>query len=779
MQPGAATRVVAVLGPTNTGKTHRAVQAMLDHDSGMIGLPLRLLAREVYDRVTPIVGESAVALVTGEEKRVPPRPRYWVCTVEAMPVDLSVDFVAVDEIQLAGHAERGHVFTDRLLHARGRLETWFMGADTMRPLVRALVPEAELTSHPRLSALRATPPSTLGGLPPRSAVVAFSMARVYEIAERIRHRRGGAAVVLGALSPRARNAQVGIYQAGEVDYLVATDAIGMGLNLDVTHVAFADLRKFDGREARDLEPAELAQIAGRAGRHLADGSFGVLSPTPPLPREVTRNIEQHRFPTQRHLVWRNSALDTSSLDALVASLKRPSSSELLKLVDRAEDFSTLSELAARPEIRCLADAPERVQLLWDLCQIPDFRQLMLSHHANLVAELFEQLVGPSERLDEDWLERRIARLDDAEGDIDTLLSRMAFVRTWTYVTSHGQWVRDATRFQARTRAIEDRLSDALHERLVERFVKQARTSATSARETVSRRTNNTSPKAHPFDRLEELRASLFGEQPGTMADGLEAAADADHTALSVDPEGRVAFAGRQLARLLRGADVLHPEVRVEVNEAVAAGVRMRLLRRLRAYSRDLVEEVLAPLRDARLAEVSPAARGLLYQLEQGLGTLPRASAAEQLAALSDADVRLLAQVGVRLGTRYVYLPARVKPRWLVARSALWSAFSAPTTLPALPTPSQVSLALSERPTRELSESYLTLGYPVIAKRAIRVDVAERISARTRDPRTPDSTREVARWLGASERDAREVLRALGSPRPRARRRRRKGQSPAV
>ena len=770
MQPGAPAPVVAVLGPTNTGKTHRAVQAMLEHDSGMIGVPLRRLAREVYDRITPLVGESAVALVTGEEKRIPPRPRFWVCTVEAMPMDRAVDFLAVDEIQLAAHAERGHVFTDRLLHARGRKETWFMGADTMRPMFRALLPQASIQSHPRLSRLSGVPPSTLGGLPPRSAVVAFSMARVYEIAERIRHRRGGAAVVLGALSPRARNAQVGIYQAGEVDYLVATDAIGMGLNLDVSHVAFADLRKFDGRDARELTPAELAQIAGRAGRHLSDGSFGVLSPTRPLPHDVVRSIERHQFPPERTLVWRSAELDTSSLDALVRSLKRGSPSELLRLVDRADDFATLVELTARPEIRELADAPERVALLWDLCQIPDYRQLLISHHANLVAELFAQLTGKDARLDRDWLERRIRRLDDDEGDIDTLLSRMAFVRTWTYVTSHGGWVQNAAELQARTRAIEDRLSDALHQRLVERFVKQTSKSATSGPSRAARRTD----KSNPFERLEELRAKLFGQEEEPSTDALSAALDAEHSALSVDALGRVSFEGQSLGRLSRGSDVLHPDVRVDVEGTLSAGVRLRLTRRLTAFGRDLVEDVLAPLRDARLAEVSPAARGLVYQLEQGLGTAARKSAADQIAALTADDRRILNEAGVRLGQRYVYLPARVKPRWLVARSALWSAYA--SSLPLLPGPSQVSIVLSESPARELDQSYLTLGYPVIAGRAIRVDVAERIASRAREPE--GAARDVARWLGTSERDATRVLAAVGRRSKRPRRRRRAKSPPA-
>ena len=368
--------ITALLGPTNTGKTHQAIGRLLEHRTGMIGLPLRLLAREVYDRVAAQVGEAAVALVTGEEKRVPTRPRYWVCTVESMPVGHEVDFVAVDEIQLAAHRERGHVFTDRLLHARGERETMFLGADTMTDIVRALVPTAQIERHPRFSRLRGLPPCELAALPPRSAVVAFSAAQVYELAEKLRRRKGGAAVVLGALSPRTRNAQVAMYQAGEVQYMVATDAIGMGLNMDVDQVAFGSLTKFDGKVLRPLEPAELAQIAGRAGRYTRDGSFGVLAGVPPIPAPVVAQIEGHRFPPIERLVWRSSDLDFSTVDALQASLRQRPTRPHLRLVERSDDADSLAELALVPELRALASSPERVSLLWDVCRIPDFRKLL-------------------------------------------------------------------------------------------------------------------------------------------------------------------------------------------------------------------------------------------------------------------------------------------------------------------------------------------------------------------------------------------------------------------
>ena len=435
-------KLVALLGPTNTGKTHRAVERLLEHRTGMIGLPLRLLAREVYDKLSVRAGEQAVALVTGEEKRVPPQPRYWVCTVEAMPLDRRVDFLAVDEIQLATHVERGHVFSDRLLHARGRVETWFLGSSTLRPMVAALVPEARIQSHTRLSTLRHRGRLKVSGLPPRTAIVAFSMARVWDLAERVRARRGGAAVVLGALSPRARNAQVALYQSGEVDYLVATDAIGMGLNLDVDHVAFAELTKFDGRGSRHLDKVEVGQIAGRAGRHLNDGTFGTLAPAEPFSPSMASSIEQHRFPAARRVMWRNRDLDFTTVDALLGSLaQRPARPEL-RLTARAADSDALRSLAYDQTIRAHASSAEGVRLLWDVCRIPDYRQLVLEDHVALLGDVFRQLVGPRGRLSADWMERRIGPLDNITGAIDDLLARLAFIRTWTYIAHRPAWVVD-------------------------------------------------------------------------------------------------------------------------------------------------------------------------------------------------------------------------------------------------------------------------------------------------------------------------------------------------
>src|SRR6478735_7143798 len=571
-----ATESVALLGPTNTGKTHRAVERMLDHTSGMIGLPLRLLAREVYDRVSARIGEDRVALVTGEEKRVPRRPDYWVCTTEAMPLSQEVDFVAVDEVQLACHDERGHVFTERLLHARGRRESWFMGSSTMRPLLEKMVPAARHQEHPRLSRLSFAGSSKLQRLPKRSVVVAFSVPELYQLAHRLRALRGGAAVVLGALSPRARNAQVAMFQAGEVDYLVATDAIGMGLNLDVGHVAFASLRKFDGRNARGLEDAELAQIAGRAGRYLRDGSFGTLSPLE-LPLHTAQRIEQHRFEPVRRIRYRNAELDFSSSTALLASLEAPPPAAYLAAVPDALDLHSLRALLEHPRVREHARNPEALERLWAVCQIPDFRHILFEVHLELLREIFLALAdGP---LSDDFLAAKTRELTQVGGDVDAIVARIARLRTWAFVVNRSGFCAHSAFWSAHLGALEDQLSEALHSGLVSTFVEKQNKAHRSARPAERRARPTTSEREvdrhHPFAALGKLRLHLTQTGPSTAApDSLEELVDAPHEAFELDARGRVSAQGIALGRLVRGATVTAPNVELAPLAELGAGLRV-------------------------------------------------------------------------------------------------------------------------------------------------------------------------------------------------------------
>src|SRR6201996_3821594 len=463
-------KVTAVLGPTNTGKTFFAIERMLAHKSGMIGLPLRLLAREVYDRIVKLRGENEVALITGEEKIVPKAPRFYVCTVEAMPLDIPVACLVVDEIQLCADPERGHVFTERLLHARGQEETLLLGSDTMRGAIQRFIPKTWFVTRPRFSDLAYTGAKKLTRLPRRSAVVGFSAEDVYGIAEIVRRQRGGAAVVLGALSPRTRNAQVALYQSGDVDFLIATDAIGMGLNMDVDHVAVAAHEKFDGRGFRALTPAEIGQIAGRAGRYMNDGTFGVTGECEPFDEEIVGRIESHRYDPVKVLQWRNAALNFHSIGALLESLDAPPPERGLGRARPASDAIALYHLSAEADIQALASSRATVRRLWEVCQLPDFRKLSADEHAKTVRILFLFLMSDAGHIPDDWMARQIARLDIAEGDVATLSGRLAQIRTFTYATHRPGWTRDSAHWQGETRAIEDRLSDALHERLPQRFI---------------------------------------------------------------------------------------------------------------------------------------------------------------------------------------------------------------------------------------------------------------------------------------------------------------------
>jgi ATP-dependent RNA helicase SUPV3L1/SUV3 len=758
-------RLCALLGPTNTGKTHRAIERMLEFDTGVMGLPLRLLAREVYDRVSTRVGEQAVALVTGEEKRVPARPRYWICTTEAMPESragaLNADFVAVDEIQLMGHPERGHVFTDRLLHTRGKAETWFMGSNTVESLLRTQLSGLHVTRLPRLSKLAHTGPSSLRTLPRRSAVVAFSMPEVYALADALRRRRGGAAVVLGALSPRVRNAQVALYQAGEVDFLVATDAIGMGLNLDIDHVALAGTYKFDGFETRPLESAELAQIAGRAGRYLRDGTFGTLSPEPELARAVVQQLEQHRFPLQSFAYYRNAELDFTSVAALLASLsRRPhgAHSDLLRSAPEGDDVQVLRCFARLPELSQQPPQGERLRALWDVCRVPNYEKRMPEHQAEQLLPLYRQLVQGG-YVAPDFIEERVLRLARYEGDMHVLMDRLSAVRTWTYVTHQSGWLASPGELQARTRELEDKLSDALHERLLERFVEPSerrRKSAGSARPSGS-------AGYHPFASLAALALpSHEGGQAKTRVSWVERLIGAQFDELSLDRRGQLTFEGERVARLTRGQTLLRPGLRLLLPEWVEPGASSRIERRLIAHTRDLVTYLLAPL--ALTVSDSAPLRGLAYQLEQGLGCVQKHQARPQLEALSAEQRALIAEREVVVGRQTVYAAPLLAPQRLVAREALCKAWVGQDD----PCASLSTEALyAKAPPRVDRELALALGFVVLATWVVRCDVLERLLAL----RPEQALEEAVRLLGAGEEEAKAVLKEL----PRARRRRRPGK----
>jgi ATP-dependent RNA helicase SUPV3L1/SUV3 len=726
--------LVAELGPTNTGKTWRAIERMLEHDTGMMGLPLRLLAREVYDKVTARVGEARVALVTGEEKRIPPSPDYWICTVEAMPVGEPVDFLAVDEIQLCAHRERGHVFTDRLLHARGRRETWFLGAETMRPALRALFPEVAFRRSERLSQLRSFGAKSLKSLPPRSAVVAFSTERVYELAHALRELRGGVAVVLGALSPRTRNAQVAMYQAGEVEYLVATDAIGMGLNLDLERVAFASLSKFDGFEQRDLTVDELGQIAGRAGRHVRDGEFGTLTTAPELSPRVVSAIESHHFPAVERLVWRSVELDFTSARALLDSLSVGPPAERFTRVERADDFDALKALAQDAEVLAHANAPAGVELLWDVCRIPDFRKGLLGEHPRLVKELFLQLSRGNGRLSDEWLRRQVDPLDDLKGDLHTLTARLEAIRTWTYISHRSGWLSDADAWQQKTRAIEDALGDALHQRLVERFVHRS-----------AARRRRAPAASGPFSQLAQ-----FLDHGPDEDDFVQRVVQARGDELRVDALGLISFEGATLGKLVRGSDLLTPGVALLDVDARNGGQRARLERRLAACARDVVSEAMGgfPAQALTSAERPPPLRAIAWRFARGLGIVRRDEALLEQVRLLDLDShRRLDELGVRQGARFLLVAKAATAAALERRVLLTALFEERLRPAGLPTAAVVRLDVMRGLHLE------DWGYERVGPVAVRIDALETILA------SPNE--QAVRQLGIEAATGAWLLKELG------------------
>jgi ATP-dependent RNA helicase SUPV3L1/SUV3 len=787
MAPRSDAPVRAILGPTNTGKTYLAIERMCGHSSGVIGFPLRLLAREVYDRVVAIKGEAQVALLTGEERIVPPQARYFLCTAESMPVpggerhgdeDFHRDFAfaAIDEAQLGADPERGHVFTDRMLRARGREETLILGSDTLKPIIRELLPDAEIVSRPRFSTLRYAGSVKLSRLPPRSAVVAFSAEQVYALAEMLRRFRGGAAVVMGALSPATRNAQVAMFQRGEVDYLVATDAIGMGLNMDVTHVAFAGLEKFDGRRDRRLTISEMAQIAGRAGRHQRDGSFGTLGlgsdENAQLSETEIEAIEDHRFRPLDFVYWRNADLDFTDVRSLIASLEAKSDDPVLRSAPEAIDLSVLKLIAEDPAVA--AKRGIQARRLWAVCGLPDFRKVGPMHHSRMVRRLFSY-IGEGGHVPHEWFAAEVARLDNVSGDIEALADRLAGIRSWAYIAHRAGWLKEPAKWADRTREVEARLSDALHERLTQRFVD--RRTAVLVRDIGARGADalpmtvaadgevsvGPEPIGHlsgfefrvdPTARLADKRLLLAAAER-RLGDELERRANAlieagDETfAMVVDDEGGVAVAweGHVLARLAPGRSLLEPALRTaRALDRLSAGTRAALRARLERWLEAQVQRHLGPLE--RLAAAagdrasSPGVRALAAMLADAGGVLPRKAALSAIAHLEQADRQSLHKLKVRLGPLDVFLPPLLKPAAQYWRAALLSVRQG-EPIPPLPAPGAATLGPDADP-RGASIAYRRAG-----RTWVRIDLADRLSSHARKVRSAGGTDPVDSALATS------------------------------
>ncbi|WP_322514832.1 helicase-related protein [Rhodopseudomonas palustris] len=800
--PGAG--VTAVLGPTNTGKTHLAIERMVAHPSGLIGLPLRLLAREVYNKIVDRVGPDAVALVTGEEKIKPPKARFWVSTVEAMPRDLDVSFLAVDEVQIAADLERGHVFTDRLLRRRGRDETLLLGAATMRPIIERLLPGASIVTRPRLSQLEFAGDRKLTRQPRRTAIVAFSADEVYAIAELIKRQHGGAAVVLGSLSPRTRNAQVAMFQSGDVDYLVATDAIGMGLNLDVDHVAFASDRKFDGYQFRRLNPSEFAQIAGRAGRATRDGTFGTTGRCAPFEPELVNALQNHTFDTVKTLQWRNSTLDFASVAALQVSLAETPRHEALTRAPVAEDVRVLDHAARDAEVREMAHGAAAVERLWDVCQVPDYRKIAPAAHAELVTTLYRFLMQKG-RIPDSWFAAQVEQADRTDGGIDTLSARIAQIRTWTFVANRADWLADPEHWQGISRDIENKLSDALHERLTERFVDR-RTSVLMRRlrentmlNTEIGKTGEVIVEGHVIGRLDGFTFAPDAAEAGSDAKALQATAQkalageieqraeklssAPDEQFVLTSDGTVRWTGDAVARLVGADDVLRPRLRIIADDRLAGAPREAVQTRLDLWLKTHIEKILGPLFELGKAEdITGIGRGIAFQLIESLGVIERAKIAAEMKDLDQPSRATLRKYGVRFGAYHIYVPSLLKPAARALASLLWAQkldnvdMSALSGAQHLASSGRTSFPVDKALDRD---AYRVLGYRLCGERAVRVDILERLADLIRpalawregtsgekpagafDGRSFVVTQAMTSLTGSAGEDFASILRALG------------------
>lgn len=800
-----------VLGPTNTGKTHLALERMLAHRSGMVGLPLRLLAREVYDRCVAghfgKIHKADIALITGEEKILPPKARYFICTTEAMPISREVEFIAIDECQLAADPERGHVFTDRILHARGTSETMLLGASTMAPILNRLLDNITIEGRERFSRLAWAGSQKLSRLPRRSAVTAFSADNVYAIAEVMRQRRGGAAVVMGGLSPRTRNAQVEMYQSGEVDFLVATDAIGMGLNMDVDHVAFAQRRKFDGRHHRELSAPELAQIAGRAGRHTSDGSFGVTGDMELFDEELIEQIENHQFEPIKALMWRNPNLDFASIDALLLSLDRPVPRPGLSRAPIAADMQALNLLSHDPETRDLASDEAGVRQLWEVTQIPDFRKTTVGEHSSLIGEIFGFLRRQA-AVPESWLAERIERCDRVDGDLDTLSMRLSHIRSWTYVAQRTHWLDDPVHFQDLSRAVEDRLSDALHVKLMGQFVDRkasALMKRLQGREDISAVIEDNGDILVAEEYMGKLNGlqierdpRLQGAPAGTARAAVEKVASqtlrqraqdicaSADDAFSLSETGGIIWKQAVIAQLQLQLDdkdtanlaYLLPQARLLADEALNGEPRQLVETRVTQWLRQKLAADLGPLFDLHQAkDLEGLARGLAFQLVEHKGNIARADITDLLTRIDQPLRGSLRKLGVRFGAYNVFLPALLKPApaRLLALIALLETQKGDVQTEALQTTLQSALrtlpaaGLTSVKRAELAPViYRAAGFYTTKSRVIRLDMLERLADLIRPLMEADKQRQgfaanehMMSIMGCGADDLTEILTALG------------------
>ena len=738
----------AILGPTNTGKTYYALERMSSYKNGVIGVPLRLLAREIYDRLVSLKGADNVVLNTGEEKIRGKNERYWVCTTEAMPTGQTFEFVAVDEIQLCADAERGHIFTDRLLNSRGSFETLFLGSAVIQDLIKTIIPDIEIISRDRLSKLSYSGKKNISKLGPRSAVVDFSVDKIYEIAEQLRTSKGGAAVVLGALSPKTRNAQVELYQNGDVDHIVATDAIGMGLNLSINNVYFAAMHKFDGRSSRPLNSLEVAQIAGRAGRYTSDGFFGETGSLRGIGEILINEVEDNIFPMLRKIKWRNSKLEFDNVGSLIDSLDLMASQNYLERSQDGSDVSILKFLRVNnPEL--LKELKEDdVKLLWKGCQIPDFRKISNQDHANLIIKIFD-FIRTSGFIPSEWLKMEIDRLNNIQGDIDVLSKRLAFIRTWSFVANINKWSLDSDYFVGITRNVEDKLSDALHLKLTQRFVdlrrsvliKKGMVENFDKNDFELREDSCVYIKGHLFGRMNGFVFNLSGGETVEESKKLMQVVrpflqqhllglvkmfyETSENDIVLDANGQVIWRDSKVGYLEKGFDIFAPKVKLIKSDELEKSEIEKIQRKLDIFIANKIKTLMPNLLNLKNdREFTGAAAGLLHIFLNNLGIVMKSEVLEQYKDIDNRIKAKLKKSGIRFGYKTIYDATLLKPEASKVRICLFNAFHNATEKKVLkPPPGLVTIEYDNHISKQ---QYLVAGFFVAGRRAIRIDMLERL-----------------------------------------------------
>ena len=778
-------KITAVLGPTNTGKTHLAIETMLSFDSGMIGFPLRLLAREVYDKIVKKIGLDKTALITGEEKIIPPNAKYYLCTVESMPIDKHLDFVGVDEIQMCADHERGHIFTDRLLNMRGNKLTMFMGSNTIKSIISRLDDDIEFINRNRLSKLSYAGHKKISRINRKTAIIAFSAEEVYAIAELIRRQKGGAAIVMGSLSPKTRNSQVELYQSGDVDFLVATDAIGMGINMDLDNVYFSNLKKFDGKKLRKLNLAEIGQIAGRAGRYLNDGSFGITGECKEINADDVNQLENHKFEEIQYLFWRNSDLNLNNPVSLIKSLDERPNRGWLRKIHECEDEKALKFFLQDKNFENVKFDKEKLSLLWECCQIPDFVKKTYGNHYEVIANVFKYLSSKKGKITDDYMRLQLMKFDKLEGNVDSLSNRIANVRTWSYVSNKNNWIENQSYWIEKTKLLEDKLSDRLHEELTKTFIdKRASMLARGLKQDMEFDTKILDDNKVMIDdqfigKINGLKLKLDLKQ-GALETDIKSLKKAARQAVGPEIEKRIQtiidtglielnddfkiyWNNYPIGKLYSGKDYLNPNFELIVDDIIEQNQKQKLINFLEKWLQSKINTMLKSLIDLKeLKEKNSSIKALSYQLYENNGVIKREQVSEYLKKLDQNDRKILRELGVKFGRYHVFLYKLIKPEAVSLRTLLWKNYHQKYFNLKPPI---FGLNFLDSKDHKNQNFMLLCGFEKFDNIFVRIDILERlfvqiINSNTEEKKEVKMTPEMLNLLGCSKDNFKKLIKSM-------------------